>query len=450
MLFGTVFLLAACGGTNHSSAPELVSIAVTPSSASVSVGSTKQFTAMGVYADNSTKNLTSTVLWSSSSAIASISNSPASQGLASVGAVGSTSITATLNGVTSPAAILATPEYVYITNGGDGSISVFSIGAGGALTRTSRIGTGADHSGSVAVDPTYHYAYAAGSIDILSEFSIGPNGALTVIGTVSSGGGTSISADPTGRFVYVASFTAGIVSSFSIAADGTLALVGSVVIGNAGHSEAPFVAVEPTGRYAYAGEYIDGTIAEFSIGTNGALSLLGTVPTGEGSVGPSPIWLATDPMGHYAYVANYGQGTVSAFSIGTTGTLAPIGTVVSGSGGPSSTTPLGSEPSCIAIEPGGHFAYVTNQIDGTITAFSIGATGQLTSLGEVASGSGANSVPVAVAVDPTGRYAYAANYKDGTVSAFSIATDGTLALIGTVTTGTYGALNLPTSIVATF
>ena len=88
-------------------AATLVSIQVTPPSPSLPKGLTQQFTATGIYSDNSTQDLTSTVAWSSSdSTIASISNAPGSNGLASAAGFGSASISASLGSVTSPGATL--------------------------------------------------------------------------------------------------------------------------------------------------------------------------------------------------------------------------------------------------------------------------------------------------------------------------------------------------------
>jgi len=82
----------------------LTSIAVTPNPApSISIGATEQFTATGTFSDGSTQNLTSTATWTSSNAgFASISNTAGTRGLATGVAVGATSITASVNGVTSP------------------------------------------------------------------------------------------------------------------------------------------------------------------------------------------------------------------------------------------------------------------------------------------------------------------------------------------------------------
>ncbi len=75
--------------------PVLVSIAVTPATPSILLGTKQQFTATGTFSDSSTQNLTTSVTWSSSNtAAATISNAAGSQGLASSTAQGATTITA--------------------------------------------------------------------------------------------------------------------------------------------------------------------------------------------------------------------------------------------------------------------------------------------------------------------------------------------------------------------
>lgn len=76
-------------------AATLASIAVTPANPSVPLGLTKQFTATGTYTDNTTQDLTATVVWSSSNLpIATISNAGGSNGLATTHSLGATTITA--------------------------------------------------------------------------------------------------------------------------------------------------------------------------------------------------------------------------------------------------------------------------------------------------------------------------------------------------------------------
>ena len=84
----------------------LVSIAVSPSGATLDVGQTQQFTATGTYSDNSTANITDSVAWqSSNAAIATIT----AAGLAKSVAQGAVTITASSTGLTGNAALSINP-----------------------------------------------------------------------------------------------------------------------------------------------------------------------------------------------------------------------------------------------------------------------------------------------------------------------------------------------------
>jgi len=84
----------------------LQSITVTPANPSITVGATQQFIATGNFSDNSTEILTSQVTWASATpSVATIST----MGLARAVATGTSSITASLNGVTGAAMLTVTP-----------------------------------------------------------------------------------------------------------------------------------------------------------------------------------------------------------------------------------------------------------------------------------------------------------------------------------------------------
>src|SRR4029077_89180 len=82
-------------------ASTLTSIAVTPANPTVPKGLTQQFTATGTFSDSSTQNLTNQVTWASATtSVATISNASGTQGLATAVGQGTSTISATLNGVT--------------------------------------------------------------------------------------------------------------------------------------------------------------------------------------------------------------------------------------------------------------------------------------------------------------------------------------------------------------
>ena len=108
---GSTFVSAASGGIVGSATLTvtqalLVSISVTPASATVVPGATQQFTATGTFTDNSTQDITSLVTWSASvPAVASVSNESASKGLATALTAGSTAVTATFGTISGSATL---------------------------------------------------------------------------------------------------------------------------------------------------------------------------------------------------------------------------------------------------------------------------------------------------------------------------------------------------------
>ena len=78
----------------------LVAIDLSPTNATVADGLTDRFVASGVYTDNSVHDITASVIWTSSvNSVASINNTPGSNGMIGTAGVGSTMISATLGAV---------------------------------------------------------------------------------------------------------------------------------------------------------------------------------------------------------------------------------------------------------------------------------------------------------------------------------------------------------------
>ena len=85
---------------------ELVSIAVSPATASIARGRTQAFVATGTYSDSSTQNLSATATWTSGTpAVASVTSTGVASGLA----VGTSLVTATLGTVSGNATLTVTP-----------------------------------------------------------------------------------------------------------------------------------------------------------------------------------------------------------------------------------------------------------------------------------------------------------------------------------------------------
>jgi hypothetical protein len=88
----------------------LMTIVVSPPTATVIVGGTTNFTAMGTYSDNSMQDVTALVNWGTSDTnIATISNGGGSEGQANGVATGDVTVEATLSGVTGTAMLHVDP-----------------------------------------------------------------------------------------------------------------------------------------------------------------------------------------------------------------------------------------------------------------------------------------------------------------------------------------------------
>jgi uncharacterized protein YjdB len=92
------------------SAATLSSIAVTPTPVSLAAGASQQLVATGTYSDATTRDITTATTWlSSAPAIATVSNAANSRGLLTALASGSANVTATFQGITSPADAITVP-----------------------------------------------------------------------------------------------------------------------------------------------------------------------------------------------------------------------------------------------------------------------------------------------------------------------------------------------------
>ncbi len=244
------------------------------------------------------------------------------------------------------------------------------------------------------MDPTGRFVYTANlGSDNVSVFSIDQNtGALTPITASSFAAGSrphDVAVDPKGRFAYVANCGSGqgctgtgsgSVTGYSIdPVTGALTPVpGSPFLAGLNPTS---VTADPTGRYVYVTNTGSGNVSAFSIDPNsGALS---PVPGSPFQVGTQPTSLSVDRNGKLLYVANGGSSNVSGLTINQTdGSLTPV----VGSPFPAGS---GAVPTSVAVDATNQFVYVSDA--GThVAAFSIKTTsGALSSIGTFAAGNGA-------------------------------------------------------------
>jgi 6-phosphogluconolactonase (cycloisomerase 2 family) len=333
------------------------------------------------------------------------------------------------------------PQYAYVVNNGDNTVSQYSIDASGILSplTVATVATG-NSPQSITVDPSNKYVYVTNLADnTISQYVIQSDGTLApnTPATVATGlGPWAVAVSPSGAWAYIVNSADDSISQYSVNATGALVATASAPVGTG--SEPWNVTLSPDGKYVYVANHgrqppVGMTISQYSVdATTGALTPLNpaTLPTAF----PNPGGITVDPTSSYAYLSNINGDTVSEYGIGPDGTLSSLN--------PASVA-TGTEPVFLAFDPTGKYAYEANytvdvsSATGTVSQYAVGTGGQLTALtpSTVLSGIG----PGWFAFDPFGKYAYVSNLGNGTspgtVSEYAIGTDGTLTLIGTVTAG---------------
>jgi 6-phosphogluconolactonase len=179
----------------------------------------------------------------------------------------------------------------------------------------------------------------------------------------------------------------------------------------------------PSGKYLYVANpgQLENDISLFTIASNGVLTeKLPRTPIGVNASQPS--YLAMDPGGAFLYVANTKSNNISVFSIDSgSGALTQLAT---------SPTAVTGPPLNMKLTPSGDYLYVTTSggqpasNNGSIFAFSVNA-GVLTPLASLNPVSSYGINPNGLAIDPTGSFLYAANTSSGSISIFAIGATST-------------------------
>jgi DNA-binding beta-propeller fold protein YncE len=430
------------------------SLVITPSASTAAIGNAVSFTAQEMYSDGTLHAPAGTVSWTSGTTttatiVAIAPSSTAANAIAAALAAGSTTITATEGTLTPGTAALTvvtgTAHYAYVSNinaniNGGENIQWYSVTATKSPYLTS--------NGTVTVsgiDPVQTFLHPSGKfmyvIDVLSDvyvYDIAPSSSTTpppgtpiftnqtaqVAGDASSDYGV---VDPYGRFLYVVNNTDSTVYGYQISqTDGSLtAIKGSPFSANV--SGPLYILIDRSGTYAYVVNNGNDTVSAYTItqtpgATWGALTPFSTNPTI--ATGSSPYFAALDPSGTHIYVPNNVDNTVSGYTIGSGGVLSLLST----------TTITGAASVLnVAVDPSGKYLYV-------LDAGVVPGNGQLygyTLTGGVPSTTAITSTPIAtgeaptgIAIDPTTSLIAVDNGGDGvdpsTISLFSIGTGGAL------------------------
>jgi DNA-binding beta-propeller fold protein YncE len=229
---------------------------------------------------------------------------------------------------------------LYAVNLGTNTLAAFAVQRDGSLRASgSPVATGGVAPRSLAVSPNGQQLYVSHrDSDSIATFTIGRRGVPEPLGAPIQLPGCTPAGDPPqgacapdwmsitpdGKWLYVVNLMSDDLFTFSIGADGALALVaGPLPVG--GRPE--MIAISADGRLLYIASVDDNAVRAFTIGDDGMLSPLGTFAACEEAAIPAacgvPVTVIA-PDGRHVYAATTfrpDQDQLVSFSVETDGTL---------------------------------------------------------------------------------------------------------------------------------
>jgi 6-phosphogluconolactonase (cycloisomerase 2 family) len=208
-----------------------------------------------------------------------------------------------------------------------------------------------------------------------------------------------------------------------------------------------FLAWSPPGSgrsdVLYAVSESAGDVVAFARTEGSHLSPLSVEWTG----GTEPCHLAPDPSGRFLVTANYGDGSVCVHPIEPDGSLGPRRELLSFSGrGPNPERQAGPHAHMIAHRPGGGSFFVTDLGTDTIHEYAVSPDGPVRAIGTTSLRPG--SGPRSLAFHPTAALAYVTGELDSTVTVCEVLPEGLRPLaVVSATVESVGGANLPSHIV---
>ena len=259
----------------------------------------------------------------------------------------------------------------------------------------------------------------------VSAFALNPKtGDLQLLNSCSTHGADPcyLTIDAAGRFVLVANYTGGSLAVLPVQNDGSLGEATDVVQ-HEGSSVKPrqqgphahSVLLDTSGRFAYAADLGLDRVMIYRFDDREG-KLLPTMPGwAELKPGAGPRHLAFSPDGSNVYVANELDSTLTVFSVDrSTGGLEHRQTV--------STLPSGfageNFPADIHVARSGRFVYASNRGHDSIAVFAVDAkTREVSPVQHEPTG---GKWPRNFTIDPTGQYLLVANQRSDTITVFAI------------------------------
>jgi hypothetical protein len=222
---GEATITASSGSVSNSatltvSAPSLVSLSLSPSSASIAKGETQQFTVTGTFNNQSTQDLTTKAVWVASTAkVASIN----SAGLATGRTVGTTTIIVTSGSASGTGTLTVTPPVL-------ASIAIMPANSSIGLGTTEQLSTTGTFSDGSTQDLTTSTTWASGkpAVATIAKSGLATSWSLGTAKVAATSGGFSASGSIAVLPVAAADYFS---NAHNPVIDGTLTLVNTGLTG---------------------------------------------------------------------------------------------------------------------------------------------------------------------------------------------------------------------------
>jgi 6-phosphogluconolactonase len=338
----------------------------------------------------------------------------------------------------------STADYVYVANSTTQTVAGFAVTANTLTAATGSPYTLGFVPTAVAVNPANTILFVAGSSGLygfINAYSIGSGGVLTLLtsNNVGSSAEVSIDVSPDGNWL--------------LGLDANGPLVNEAVVDDYQiNTSTGQLSAEPNagGVYTYTGSSIptivprqikfapNGQYVFAAMGTAGDVVFPFSTSSGTfsqplllppSSSGTSDNALAVSSGSGYLYIARSGtQGGLAVYTIGSGGALNEVA---------GSPLTAGNQPISVAVNQAGTAVYVANQLDSTISGYSISSTGAVAALS-----SATYSTPSearALAMDNSGSYVLSISNNgspDLAMFSYDSATTGKLDLSTSTATGT--------------
>jgi 6-phosphogluconolactonase (cycloisomerase 2 family) len=345
------------------------------------------------------------------------------------GKLGNYTVTSTAGTLTvNPA---PTANFLFVNNqaAAGNSINGYSVSVDGTLTALAGFPVATGGLGTNAACPSVNrVALSAGNNllfvsnggdQTISAFSINPAaGALTAIAgspfasglTLDACSGISLSATPDGRFLMASSN--GHIATFRIGAGGVLS-----PLFTAANPVAPNAGMNISANGRFLGVSNGASVSMFSINPDGSLSAVAGSPFAEGGAGSlAGLDFSSSSGLLYGAESSATAALADAWTVGLNGALSAV------AGSPFTTAAINSN--VVLLSPNDAFLFASNTGSASVSSYGIGLGGSLSSIGGFGSAASLHA-PVGMASDRSGSLLFVADDAFG-VAVFRIAGVGSL------------------------